>query len=74
MRDQDEDPWQQTSGAPPTKGDDFVIEEPELDTFLAEHGLRRSMEPAQAGDVLFFSSMALVRTQVNPHHNLISSL
>ena len=59
QRDNDEDPWKHTSGAPPTRGDDFVIDEPQLDTFLAEHGLERSLEPAQAGDVLFFSSMAL---------------
>ena len=58
-RENDEDPWLQKSGAPPTRGDDFIIDEPRLDAFLAEHRLSRTTEPARAGDVLFFSSLAL---------------
>ena len=71
QRENDENPWQQTSGAPITRGDDFTIEEEALDGFLAGHGLRRSSQPAQAGDVLFFSSMTAneerdSRTAVGP--------
>ena len=32
---------------------------------LAEHGLHRSTHPARAGDVLFFSSMALHASHLN---------
>ena len=51
-REHDEDPWRQTSGAPPTKGDDFIIDEHDLDAFLAARHppLQRSNEPASAGD------------------------
>ena len=60
-REHDEDPWRQTSGAPPTKGDDFIIDEHDLDAFLAARHppLQRSNEPASAGDCLFFSSSLL---------------
>ena len=69
-RDDEEDPWQQRSGQPATKGDDFTIDNDEaLDEVLREHGLRRETHRAAAGDVLFFSSYVLHSS----HRNVIGS-